>query len=126
MQKYIFDDILQKEITKAVYKLTDNDLEYKAWSAVSDIFDAITKGTATNKRELIAGHGFMYWEDIGGIRFNTSGKVAKENTEIFADFVELKLTGSKQQLKYLEKTAPDLYKELNAAYEEIADILERL
>ena len=126
MQKYITDDLLQKEITKAVDKLTDNDKDYKAWGAVSDIFDAITSGFATNRKELISSHGYMYWEDIGMVSYTTSGNVRKENTEILADFIELKLTGSKKQLKYLEDNVPELYKELNSTYEEIADILERL
>ena len=126
MQKYISNDLLQKEIAKAVDKITDTDKNYKAWGAVSDIYDAITSGRASNKKVLTASHGAMYWEDIGMIRWTTSGNVRKENTEILADFIELKLTGSKAQLKYLEENAPELYKELNATYEEIADILEGL
>lgn len=126
LKGYIEKEVRQKELKKILTKIADEDIEYNQWAAVSDIYDAITDGSGYGSKNLIAEHGYDYWHTDSLISLIGSGKVKKQNAEIFADFVEMKLGNYKEQLKYLKDNEFDLYNELENIYKRLGDELDKL
>lgn len=126
MQEYIIKNTMKKELSKLYKKAIDSDADYNKWSCVSDIYDAITSGSAYNSKNLIASHGYSYYNDHSIVGFTTDGKVKKENAEIFANYVEMRLGNYTEQLEYLRNNCPELMEQLDKTYSGIAKILEEL
>ena len=124
MQKHLVSEVQQQVINKYIKELSLSEKSYKQWGCLSDIIDAITSGSAKNSKQLLAGHGWDYYYGGGtAIQLTTAGRVSKQNTEIFANFVEMKLGGYHEQLKYMKENLPTLYDELNNEYKKVAKIL---
>lgn len=124
MQRNILRQEQEKLIQKYLKEVQLTDTGYKRWGCLSDILDALTSGSARNVKSLLSGHGWDYYNGGGtAIQLTTAGMVKKQNTEIFANFVEMKLGGYTEQLKMLREELPDLYNELESEYKKIASIL---
>lgn len=126
IKEQIANDELQEEIKKAVTKYASKDEEYQKWSIVSDIYDAITDGSAKNSDVLTGSHGATYYRTSSIISFMSSGKVEKQNTEIFANFVELKMLNCSEQLDFMKKNISKLYEDLEERFEYVAKYLEEM
>lgn len=126
MQKYIIDDISKKEMQKELNKIIANDSEYKQWGCLSDIYDAITSGKATNANVLIAKHGEAYYSDKSIFSLAKEGYNHKENTEMIANFGEMKLGKYKEQIDWLKNNDKVLYDKLEETYKLIADTMGEL
>lgn len=126
MKKYIIDDISKKEMQKELNKIIANDEEYKQWGCLSDIYDAITSGKATNANVLIAKHGEAYYSDKSIFSLAKEGYNHKENTEMIANFGEMKLGGYKEQIEWLKNNDKVLYDKLEETYKLIADTMGEL
>ena len=126
MKKYIIDDISKKEMQKELNKIIANDAEYKQWGCLSDIYDAITSGKATNANVLIAKHGESYYSDKSIFSLAKEGYNHKENTEMIANFGEMKLGGYKEQINWLKNNDKVLYDKLEETYKLIADTMGEL
>lgn len=123
-QKYILKDLQTTQINKYIKEYSASDPNFKKWGCLSDIYDALTSGNARNANKLLQKHGWDYYNGGGvSISFIQGGLTKKENTEIFANFVEMKLGGYKEQLNFLKDNQPDLYNELEGCYKNIANIL---
>lgn len=125
MKKYIFDEMYTKEVNKIVKTALQEDINHSKWSTISDIYDAITNGNARNSSSLIASHGYDYYNGFS-ISMSGTGSTNKQNAEIFANFVELKLGNYTDQLDYLKTNAPQLYDKLEEIYKQIGEDLSRL
>ena len=125
-KKYIINDISKKEMQKELNKIIANDMEYKQWGCLSDIYDAITSGKATNADVLIAKHGEAYYSDESIISYAKEGFNHKENTEMIANFGEMKLGGYKEQIEWLKNNDKVLYEKLEETYKLIADTMGEL
>lgn len=125
-QKYIIDDISKREMQKELNKIINNDMEYKQWGCLADIYDAITSGKATNANALIAKHGEAYYSDKSIFSLTKEGKNYKENTEIIANFGEMKLGRYKEQINWLKNNDKVFYDKLEETYKLIADIMGEL
>ncbi len=123
--KGVVEDELQKEVQKSYLKYAQSNQDYTRWSCLSDIYDAITDGNAKNAKGLTGSHGWSYYN--GGdfaISFTTTGNVKKQNTEIFANFVEMKMGDYKEQLDFFKNDQPKLYNELENKFAYVAKYLE--
>lgn len=122
-QKYIIDDISKREMQKELNKIINNDMEYKQWGCLADMYDAITSGKATNANVLIAKHGEAYYSDKSIFSLTKEGKNHKENTEMIANFGEMKLGKYKEQINWLKNNDKVLYDKLEETYKLIADTM---
>lgn len=125
-QKYIIDDISKREMQKELNKIINNDMEYKQWGCLADMYDAITSGKATNANVLIAKHGEAYYSDKSIFSLAKEGKNHKENTEMIANFGEMKLGKYKEQINWLKNNDNILYDKLEETYKLIADTMGEL
>lgn len=125
-QKYIIDDISKREMQKELNKIINNDMEYKQWGCLADMYDAITSGKATNANVLIAKHGEAYYSDKSIFSLAKEGKNHKENTEMIANFGEMKLGKYKEQINWLKNNDNILYDKLEETYKIIADTMGEL
>ena len=125
-QKYIIDDISKREMQKELNKIINNDIEYKQWGCLADMYDAITSGKATNANVLIAKHGEAYYSDKSIFSLTKEGKNHKENTEMIANFGEMKLGKYKEQINWLKNNDKVLYDKLEETYKLIADTMGEL
>lgn len=125
-QKYIIDDISKREMQKELNKIINNDMEYKQWGCLADMYDAITSGKATNANVLIAKHGEAYYSDKSIFSLTKEGKNHKENTEMIANFGEMKLGKYKEQINWLKNNDKVLYDKLEETYKLIADTMGEL
>lgn len=125
-QKYIIDDISKREMQKELNKIINNDMEYKQWGCLADMYDAITSGKATNANLLIAKHGEAYYSDKSIFSLTKEGKNHKENTEIIANFGEMKLGRYKEQINWLKNNDKVFYDKLEETYKLIADTMGEL
>lgn len=96
------------------YGKNKTDLLYAQKSNLSDMFSAISKGA--------------YNKDLCGIYgCHTISYFNKEKTnpytELFANFVSLKMTNSKDHLEFFKKECPKIYEQLEKLYREIGDDL---
>lgn len=123
LEAYILKDIEANLIQKKVKAFAEEDPDYNAWSYVSDIYDAITSGRAKNARELSGHHGYIYYASGSMLRLNKTGKTSKQNTEIFANYIALRLAGQQKQLDFLKEQIPTLYGKLEKAFTNMANIL---
>ena len=113
---------MQKELNKII----NNDMEYKQWGCLADMYDAITSGKATNANLLIAKHGEAYYSDKSIFSLTKEGKNHKENTEIIANFGEMKLGRYKEQINWLKNNDKVFYDKLEETYKLIADTMGEL
>lgn len=111
---------IHKKISNKYYNLS-KEKDYRQWSCLSDIYDALTFGRS--KQSMLGNHGEDYWMDFGGLRVGKSHPI---NAEIFANYVEMKLGNYKEQLNYLKKNEPNLYKKLDDVYSKAGEVLEKL
>lgn len=118
--------IIKNTVNKLATKLMENDEEHKKWACLSDVYDAITYGSAINSRQLIAKHGSNYYSGMVRLVGTQVGDGKKENGEVFANFVEMKLGGYAEQLTLFEETSPKLFNKLNTIYNDIANDMEKL
>lgn len=100
---------------KSLYYYNKNkiDMEYNQKSKLSDMFSAISKGKYNDFCEKYGWHTKSYFND----------RVTSAPTELFADFVSLKMTNSKAHLDVFKEVAPELYDELDKLYKKIGDDL---
>lgn len=127
IQKYIINDITIKETNKYIKEYSNNNKEYRGWECLSDIYDAISNGNARNQEVLLAKHGWSYYSVSGtSISFDTAGTTTKQNTEIFANFVEMKLANYNKQINFLKENEPKLYNKLEDIYKNIAETMEKI
>lgn len=124
IKRSIFNSIANKIVSKYIVEYQSNNEAYTRWACFSDICDAVTSGTAKNSKSLIAKHGYSYYAESGLIQASTAGVVTKENTEIFANYVEMRMGGYTEQLDMLKKTMPKLYEALERTYKKAAQLLE--
>lgn len=90
------------------------NIEYAQMLNLSDMFSAISKGEYnTDFCKKYGYHTKAY--------FNL--KTNNPTTELFANFVSLKMTGSKKNLEFFKKEAPEIYDELEKLYKKIGDDL---
>ena len=90
------------------------DIEYAQIGNFSDMFSAISK--AGYNGQLCGRYGYhtkKYFEE----------RVENPSTELFANFVSLKMTGADKHLEFFEKECPEIYKELDKLYKQIGDDL---
>ena len=90
------------------------DIEYAQKSNLSDMFSAISKGQYNN--ELCNQYGYH------SIKYFNE-RVENPTTELFANFVSLKMLGSKKNLAFFKQVAPDIYNELEKLYKKMGDDL---
>ena len=71
---------------------------------------------------MLGAHGEYYYQDFGtGIKIGNSHPI---NTEIFANYVEMRLGTYQEQLKFLEDNEPELYNKLDTVYNKVAKELK--
>lgn len=121
--KLVTNDLVQKQIQKYIKEFQKKDPTFNKWGCLSDIFDAITSGSARNANKLTQKHGWDYYVQQSMVTLSNAGRSSKENAEILANFVEMKLGGYDEQLNYLRSSQPRLYEALNNCYKKIASIL---
>ena len=126
MQKHLVNLEGQKELNKVLNSFIKTDEGFKKWGCLCDIYDAITNGTGYGSKKLLASHGFDYYNNQSIIRTSIMGIGKKQNAEIFANFIEMKMGGYAEQLEYLKRTSGKLYDALENTYSQLADMLERL
>jgi hypothetical protein len=97
------------------YNKKRTDIDYAQIGNLSDIFSAISRGSYNN--DVCGKYGYHTR------KYYTAWGPAKATTEMFANFVSLKMTGSKIHLEFLKKEAPDIYNELEKLYKQIGDDL---
>ena len=77
-----------------------------------------------NRNKFLGAHSQEYWEDAGiKLRFGNSANI---NSEIFANFVEMRMGNYTEQLKYLKDNEPKLYKQLDLLYDKVAKEIDKL
>lgn len=90
------------------------DIEYAQLLNFSDMFSAISSGEYN--RDFCSNYGYHPKS-----YFNR--KAENPTTELFANFVSLKMTGANEHLEFFKKECPEIYKELDKLYKEIGDDL---
>ena len=76
-----------------------------------------------DRNKFLGDHSQEYWEDAQfGLK---SGKSQNINSEIFANYVEMRMGNFEEQLNYLKKNEPKLYKQLDLLYNKIAKEMEK-
>ncbi len=86
------------------------DMEYNQLLNFSDMFSAISKGKYN--KDFCGNYG---WHSISYFE----KEVMNPTTELFANFVSLKMTGCKNHLKFFKEVAPEIYDELDQLYKQI-------
>ena len=124
---WLKENILRENVSKEVTNLTKNIIknmpDYTKWSTLSDMYSGFTMGR-DNKDKFLGTHPEEYWLDQGrGLR---SGKYANVNSEVFANYVEMRIGNYKEQLQYIKDNEPKLYKALDLLYNKIATEMEKL
>lgn len=106
--------IIDNELIRVTrVELSKTNKKFDAPNRLCDMFSALTKGEAN--QYLFAKHSPKYWT-IEGTR----------ETELFAQFIYLKMTNSKLELNTLKRCVPDLYNELNKMYIKASKIMRRI
>lgn len=90
------------------------DIDYAQIANFSDMFSAISDGEYN--KQMCGMYGYHTKSYFNRDKDNPT-------TELFANFVSLKMTGSERHLKFLKKQAPAIYKELEDVYKAIGDDL---
>jgi len=108
--KYHYDD----EKRDFYWNRKKTNIEYAQMSNLSDMFSAISKG----------GYNTDFCKQYG---YHTKSYFNEDTnsptTELFANFVSLKMTGSKENLEFFKREAPEIYDELEKLYKKIGDDL---
>ena len=89
------------------------DMKYAELLNFSDMFSAISKGEYNDFCGMWGYHSKSYFND----------RAENPTTELFANFVSLKMTGQKDHLDFFKKECPKIYDELEKIYIEIGDEL---
>lgn len=123
LKSSILDEFGRKSAEKYFKQVINSNPDYKKWSVLSDIYSALTMGR-DNKDKFLGKHSQEYWEDANfGLRI---GKSANINSEIFANYVEMRMGNFTEQLKYLKDNEPKLYNKLDLLYNKVATEIEKL
>ena len=118
LQNSIANDEYEKLTIKYYKKAISETPDYTKWSCLSDVYDALTVGKASKSQSMLGTHGEYYYQDLGtGIKIGNSHPI---NTEIFANYVEMRLGDYQEQLKFLKDNEPDLYNKLDMVYNKVA------
>lgn len=123
LKSSILDDFGRKSAEKYYKKVINSNPDYKKWSVLSDVYSALTMGNDDSEK-FLGKHSKEYWQDANlGLRI---GKSANINSEIFANYVEMRMGDFTEQLKYLKDNEPKLYNQLDLLYNKIATEIEKL
>ena len=95
------------------YKKRETDMDYAELLNFSDMFSAISLGGYNDFCGKYGYHPQSYYRK----------REENPGTELFANFVSLKMTGSKKHLEFFKKEAPEIYKQLDELYKKIGDDL---
>lgn len=107
---------LNSKIVSQMNKLADTEKEYAGFGSVSDIFSCLSKGAWNNSLKHYGYHEKSYLRKRDGA----------VQTEVFANYVSLRMLNLEPELKLLKETIPDIYDELEDLYKEMGTILEDL
>jgi hypothetical protein len=112
-----YDKMVKREYNwdmRAYYQARKReDMKYTELLNFSDMFSAISKGEYNDFCGMWGYHSKSY--------FNK--RAENPTTELFANFVSLKMTGQKDHLDFFKKECPKIYDELEKLYKEIGDEL---
>lgn len=117
-----YPDMYEKEVKsyydedkrKFYWDRKKTDIEYAQMGNLSDMFSAISKGNYN--ADFCKQYGYHTKS-----YFNEDTNSAP--TELFANFTSLKMTGSKKNLEFFKKEAPEIYEELEKLFKKIGDDL---
>jgi hypothetical protein len=71
---------------------------------------------------MLGTHGQYYYQDLGtGLKIGNSHPI---NTEIFANYVEMRMGNYTEQLNFLKTHEPTLYNKLDMIYNKMAKELK--
>lgn len=96
------------------FKKNKTDIIYNQKGNLSDMFSAISKGEYN--KDLCSSYGYHT-----KTYFNQDK--THPYTELFANFVSLKMTNSKEHLDFFKQECPKIYEQLEKLYKEIGDDL---
>lgn len=102
-----------REMRKYYSNKVKTDMNYAQLGNFSDMFSAISKGEYNDFCGLWGYHTKKYYNE----------RVSNPTTELFANFVSLKMTGCKEHLDFFKKEAPSIYAELEKLFIEVGDDL---
>lgn len=123
LKENILNEFGTKIVAKNFADIISNHKDYKKWSVLSDIYSALTMGQDDSSK-FLGTHSQEYWQDaIFGLR---SGKSANVNSEIFANYVEMRMGNFTEQLQYLKDNEPKLVNKLDTLYNKIASEMDKL
>lgn len=100
--------------TEHYRKKQKTDIEYAQMGHLSDMFSSISYGEYN--KDFCFNYGYHSKKYFNDYPYHPS-------TELFANFVSLKMTGSKKNLEFFKKECPEIYKLLEELFKKIGDDL---
>lgn len=126
MKEKLFEKECNKALDKIYISYAKRNEDYMKWSCVCDIYDAMFEGNTQNKDKLLDSHDKSYYNISNAYQALTSNSPSASTSEIVANFMEMKLGGYQEQLKFLKSNCGGLYNQLESTYKKVGNKIEEI